>query len=59
LNHPLTSFNKNDTNNLTLAIQDAVPGQALSSKTLLYQNFGIAGIKYGGRLVQLSVKFQF
>lgn len=59
LNHPLTSFNKNDTYNLTLGFQDAVPGQALKQQYLLYQNFGSAGIKYGARLVELSVKFQF
>ncbi len=38
-NHPLVSFNNNDTNNLNLGFQDAIVGQALtqtcsSSRTL-------------------------
>jgi hypothetical protein len=59
LNHPLTSFNKNDTSNLTLGIQNAVPGQALQSAYLQHQNFGVANVKYGFRLLELSVKYEF
>jgi len=59
LNHPLTSFNKNDTSNLNLSIQNAVPGQAISQAYLQHQNFGIANVKYGARLVELSVRYEF
>jgi len=59
LNHPLVSFNKNDVSNLTLGFRDAVPGQPLTQKNLQYPNFGVAGIKYGARLMELSVRFTF
>jgi len=59
LNHPLTSFNNNDTSNLQLAFQGATVGQPLTVNDLTHQNFGTAGVKYGARLVELSVKFQF
>ncbi len=59
LNHPLVSFNKNDTSNLSLGYMNAVPGQALKADYLTHQNFGIANIKYGNRLVELTVKYEF
>ncbi len=59
LNHPLTSFNNNDSNNVTLAFQGATVGKALTVNNLTHQNFGIADIKYGARLLELSAKFQF
>jgi hypothetical protein len=59
LNHPLTSFNNNDTSNVQLAFQGATVGKPLTVNDLTHQNFGIAGVKYGSRLVELSVKFQF
>ncbi len=59
LNHPLTSFNNSDTSNLTLALQGATAGKALTVPNLTNQNFGIANVKYGARAVELSAKFQF
>ena len=59
LNHPLTSFNQNDPSNLQLAFQGATVGKALTVGNLTHQNFGIANIKYGSRLLELSAKFQF
>ena len=59
INHPQTSFNQNDQNNLTLAFQGATAGQALTVNDLTHQNFGTANVKYGARLVELSMKFQF
>ncbi len=59
LNHPLTSFNNNDQNNLTLAFQGATVGQALTVNDLTHQDFGVAGIKYGNRRLELSAKFTF
>jgi hypothetical protein len=59
LNHPLTSFNNNDTTNLQLAFQGATVGKPLTLNNLTHQNFGVAGIKYGARLLELSAKFQF
>ncbi len=59
LNHPLTSFNNNDSNNLTLAFQGATVGQPLTVNQLTHQGFGIAPIKYGSRLLELSAKFSF
>jgi hypothetical protein len=59
LNHPLTSFNNNDTSNLQLSFQGATVGKALTVNNLTHQNFGIANIKYNARIVELSVKYQF
>jgi hypothetical protein len=59
INHPQTSFNNNDTNNVQLAFQGATVGKALTINDLTHQNFGIANVKYGARLVELSIKFQF
>ncbi len=59
LNHPLTSFNNNDQNNVQLAFQGATVGKALTVNNLTHQNFGIANVKYNARNVELSVKFQF
>jgi hypothetical protein len=58
-NHPLVSFNNQDTNNLTLAFQKATAGQPLTSNVLLYQDFGVANIKVGNRLVEFEGKFTF
>lgn len=59
INHPLTSFNNNDQSNVQLAFQGATVGKALTVNDLTHQNFGIADVKYGARLLELSVKFQF
>ena len=59
LNHPLTSFNNNDTTNLQLAFQGATVGKPLTVNNLTHQNFGVANIKYGSRLLELSAKFSF
>ena len=60
LNHPLVSFNNGDPSNLELGnLLDAVPGQSLTDSELGYKNFGIANIKYGSRLMELSGKFTF
>jgi hypothetical protein len=58
-NHPLVSFNNQNTNNLTLGFQNATPGSALTQNVLEYQNFGVADIKVGNRLVELEGKFTF
>jgi hypothetical protein len=59
-NHPLVSFNNDDPSNLELGnLLDAVPGQALTQAQLGYKNFGMANIKYGSRLMELSGKFTF
>ena len=58
-NHPLVSFNNQDTNNLNLAFQNATVGSALTQSVLTYQNFGVADIKVGNRLVELEGKFTF
>jgi hypothetical protein len=59
LNHANTSFNNNDTSNLQLSFQGATVAKALTVNNLTHQNFGIANIKYGSRLLELSAKFQF
>ncbi|MGD0548673.1 MAG: hypothetical protein ABR991_12720, partial [Terracidiphilus sp.] len=58
-NHPVVSFNNQNQNNLTLAFQNATAGQALTQDELLYQNFGVADIKVGNRLVEFEGKFSF
>ena len=58
-NHPLVSFNNENQNNLTLGFQNATAGQALTQSVLEYQNFGVADIKVGNRLVELGAKFSF
>jgi hypothetical protein len=60
LNHPVVSFNNNDSSNLNLGnLLGAVPGQALTTAELGHKNFGIANVKYGSRLLELSAKFTF
>jgi hypothetical protein len=58
-NHPLVSYNQQNTNNLNLAFQNATVGKALSGNVLTYPNFGVADIKVGNRLVELEAKFSF
>jgi hypothetical protein len=58
-NHPLVSFNQSDTSNLTLNFQNATAGKQLTQNVLTYQNFGVADIKVGNRLVELGGKFTF
>ena len=58
-NHPLVSFNNNNTTNLNLNFQDGVVGQALTQSMLVYQDFGIANIKVGSRTAELEAKFTF
>jgi hypothetical protein len=58
-NHPLVSFNQQNTNNLNLAFQNATVGQALTQNVLTYQNFGVADIKVGNRTMEVAAKFTF
>ena len=58
-NHPLVSFNNNNTTNLNLGFQDGVVGRALTQSMLQYQDFGVANIKVGNRLAELEAKFTF
>jgi hypothetical protein len=60
LNHPLTSFNNNDSTNLNMGnLNFAVAGQQLTPAQLRSPSFGIANIKYGSRLMELGAKFTF
>ncbi|HTV82995.1 MAG TPA: carboxypeptidase regulatory-like domain-containing protein [Acidobacteriaceae bacterium] len=60
LNHPLVSFNNDDSSNLSLGnLLYAVPGTRLTEDELGYKDFGIADVKYGSRTVQLSAKYSF
>jgi hypothetical protein len=59
LNHPLVSFNNNNNNNLNIGFQNGVAGQALTQNMLVHQDFGVADIKVGNRLVELEAKFTF
>ncbi len=60
LNHPEVSFNNNDNSNLSLGgLLEATPGQALTTPDLAHKDFGIANVKYGSRLLELSGKFTF
>jgi hypothetical protein len=60
LNHPLISFNPNNTgSDLTLGQQFGTAGQRLTPANLTHPGFGIAEIKQGSRLVELSVKYTF
>jgi hypothetical protein len=58
-NHPLVSFNNNNSSNVNLGIQDGVVGQALTQNMLVNQDFGIANIKVGSRTAELQAKFTF
>ena len=58
-NHPLVSFNNNDTTNMQLGFQNATAGHAFSQNVLLHQDFGVANIKVGNRLVEVEGKFSF
>ena len=60
LNHPLVSFNNDDSSNLSLGnLLYAVPGKQLTEDELGYKDFGIADVKYGSRLMELSAKYTF
>jgi hypothetical protein len=59
LNHPLVSFNNNNTTNLNLGFENATVGQALTQNVLQYQDFGVANIKVGSRLMEAEAKFTF
>ncbi len=60
LNHPLVSFNNDDNSNLDLGnLLDAIPGKELTQGELGYKDFGIANVKYGSRLLELSAKYSF
>jgi hypothetical protein len=58
-NHPLVSFNNNDTTNLQLTFQNATAGAPLTSNVLQHQDFGVANIKVGSRLVEVQAKWSF
>ncbi len=58
-NHPLVSFNNNDQTNLQLGFQNATVGKPLTQDVLVHQDFGVAGIKVGNRLVEVAGKFSF
>ena len=59
LNHPLVSFNNNTQSDLALAQQGGTAGQSLTQTDLTQKGFGIAEIKYGSRLFELSIKYEF
>jgi hypothetical protein len=59
LNHPLVSFNNQDTDNLALGFLNATAGQPLTQSALTSQGFGVANIKVGNRLVELEAKYTF
>jgi hypothetical protein len=60
LNHPLTSFNPNNTgSDLSLQQQNGTAGQRLKTSDLTEPGFGIAEIRQGNRLVELSAKYTF
>jgi len=60
LNHPVTSFNSNDSTTLSLGtLNSAVSGQPITPSMLRVPNFGVAPIKYGARLVELGAKYSF
>jgi hypothetical protein len=59
LNHPLVSFNQQNTDNLTLSFSQATAGQALTDNVLVYPDFGVANIKVGNRLVEVEAKYTF
>jgi hypothetical protein len=58
-NHPLVSFNNNNSNNVNLGIQNGLVGKALTQSMLVHQDFGIANIKVGSRTAELQAKFTF
>jgi hypothetical protein len=59
LNHPSVSFNNENQNNLTLAFSNATAGETIPQSALKYQNFGVADIKVGNRMLELGGKFTF
>ena len=60
LNHPEVSFNNNDSSNLSLGnLLGATAGAPLTTSVLGHKDFGIANVKYGSRLLELSGKFTF
>ena len=58
-NHPNISFNQQNTNNLSLAFQNATVGKTLTQNVLTYPNFGTADIKVGNRLMEVEAKYTF
>jgi hypothetical protein len=59
LNHPEVSFNNENQNNLTLSFLNATAGKTIPQSALTYQNFGVADIKVGNRMLELGGKFTF
>ncbi|MGB0064275.1 MAG: hypothetical protein WBP85_07495, partial [Terracidiphilus sp.] len=59
LNHPLVSFNNQNTDNLQLQFNQATVGQPLTDNVLVFPNFGVANIKVGNRLVEVEAKYSF
>lgn len=59
LNHPLVSFNKSSSADLNLSFQDLVAGQQIGEANLKNPTFGTANAKYGNRLLELSIKYEF
>lgn len=58
-NHPLVSFNNQNTDNLQLQFNEATVGKALTNNVLIYPYFGVANIKTGSRLVEVEAKYSF
>jgi len=58
-NHPLVSFNNQNTDNLNLNLSLATVGQPITPNVLVYPNFGVADIKVGSRLVEVEAKYSF
>jgi hypothetical protein len=59
LNHPLVSFNSEDQDNLTLSFLNATAGKTIPQSALKFQNFGVADIKVGNRMLEVGAKFSF
>lgn len=63
LNHPLTSFNKNNSDNenlYTATDRSARVGVPLVPSMLSSgAKFGVPYVKYGNRIVEMSVKYEF
>ncbi len=60
LNHPLTSFTGNFSNETTLSINDTNPGATPATATYSpTSRFGFADYKQGRRVVEMSLKYSF
>ena len=60
LNHPLTSFTGNFTNETTLSLNDTSPGATPASAVYSpTSRFGFADYKSGRRVLELSLKYSF